>query len=62
MQDKQYACLAHEQSCAGCGSVGDDLIDWNGGPQPVFMFDSFEQLNEFARTGLCHKCQVATRQ
>lgn len=59
MTDRQIACLAHEQSCAGCGSEGDAEINW---PTPddiavVFLFDSHPAMHIFARAGFCQSCQ-----
>jgi predicted Fe-S protein YdhL (DUF1289 family) len=57
--DKQIACLAHEQSCAGCASEGDAEINW---PSPndtavVFLFDTHAAMHVFAQSGFCQSCQ-----
>jgi hypothetical protein len=59
MTDKQIACLAHERSCAGCGSEGDALIEWPapGDENLAFFFDNHAALHIFAQAGFCQSCQ-----
>jgi hypothetical protein len=59
MADKEIACLAHERSCAGCGSEGDREIEW---PEPgnfklAFIFESHTAMHVFAQSGFCQSCQ-----